>query len=155
MLSVFLAASHDQSDAPNSRFPFRERKKRKLSKEKEKELRRPLVDIHRPSFWNMHTSHSKYHLIYSTKEESPKVPLGEAGYRLHFPLTSELVMSARIPTARLTIDHPSRAKVLLECALLAPDQYTPQGTIVASQLRYLQEVRETLAAVDWLATLPV
>ncbi len=70
-------------------------------------------------------------------------------------LNTELVMYARIPTARLTIDHPSGAKVLLECAMLAPDQYALQGTIVASQLRHLQEVRETLAAVDWLATLPV
>ena len=56
-----------------------------------------------------------------------------------------------IPTAQLTMDGPTSCSSA-PCWLLTS---ALRGTIVASQLRHLQEVRETLAAVDWLATLPV
>jgi hypothetical protein len=71
---------------------------------------------------------------------------------------ASLRMYARIPTARVTIKLPTEfggAKILLECALLAPDQYVLQGTIVADKLDTLKSVRSRLAEVADIATMPV
>jgi hypothetical protein len=58
-----------------------------------------------------------------------------------------LVMLARIPAARTTIDLEGRgARIILECALLAPDLYVLRATIVARDTDVLESVRASLLA---------
>jgi hypothetical protein len=56
-------------------------------------------------------------------------------------------MLARIPAARTTIDLEGRgARIILECALLAPDLYVLRATIVARDTDVLESVRASLLA---------